>query len=46
MEDLGSNHLIIPIILTGPNASMHTYALNNSGRSVIGFINARFAAAH
>ena len=46
IEDLGSNYLILPIILTGPNASVHTFALTNSGGSVIGFIDARFTAAH
>ena len=46
MKDLGINYLILPIIITGPNTSMHTYALTNNDRSAIGFIGARFAATH
>ena len=46
MEELGSDHLILPIILTGPAASIYSYALVNSGGSVISFIDADFAALH
>ena len=46
IKELGTNYLILPIILTRPNASMHTYALTDSGKSIIGFIDARFTAAH
>ena len=46
MKDLGSNYLILLIILTGPNASIYIYTLTNSNRSAIGFIDARFAAIY
>ena len=46
IKDLGSDHLILPIILTGPNTSVHIYALTDSGRSAIGFIDAGFTAIH
>ena len=46
MEELGSNHLMLPIILTRPAFSVHSYALINSGGSTISFIDANFAALH
>ena len=46
MEELGSYHLILPIILIRPNASMHLYALVNSGGSAISFIDVDFAVIH
>ena len=46
MEELGSDHLVLPIILTRPASSVHSYALINSGGSAISFINTNFAALH
>ena len=46
MEELGSDYLILLIILTRPNASVHLYALINSGGSAISFMNVDFAVIH
>ena len=46
MEELDSDHLMLPIILTGLIASVHLYALVNSGGSAIRFIDTDFAALH
>ena len=46
MEELGSDHLVLPIILTRPASSVHSYALINSGGSAISFIDTNFAALH
>ena len=46
MEELGSNHLVLPIVLTGPTASVHSYTLVDSGGSTIGFIDTGFATLH
>ena len=46
MEELGSDHLILPIILTRSNASVHLYALVNSGGSAISFMDVDFAVIH
>ena len=46
MEELGSDHLVLSIILIRPTFSVHSYALVNSGGSAISFIDANFAALH
>ena len=46
MEELGSDHLMLSIILTKLTISVHSYALVDSGGSAIGFINTDFAAIH
>ena len=46
MNELGSNYFILPLILSGPNASVHSYTLINNGESIINFININFAATH
>ena len=46
MEELGSDYLILLIILTRPNASVHLYALINSGGSAISFMDVDFAVIH
>ena len=46
MEELGSDHLVLPIILTKPTSSVHSFALVNSGSSTISFMNANFAALY
>ena len=46
MEELGSDHLILLVILTRLTASMHSYALINSGGSAIRFMDTNVAAIH
>ena len=46
MDKLGNNYLILSIILSGPNALVHSYTLINSGGSAISFIDINFAATH
>ena len=46
MEELGSDHPILPIILSRPNTSVHLYALVNSGGSAISFMDVDFAVIH
>ena len=46
MEELGSDHLMLPIILTRLITSVHSYALVNSGGSAVRFIDTDFAAMH
>ena len=45
-KDIGSNHLVLLIILNLSIISVQTYALTNSGGSAITFMNGRFAALH
>ena len=45
-KDVGSNYLVLLIILNSFITSMQTYALANSGGSAITFIDGRFAALH
>ena len=46
INKLGSNYLILFIILSGPNALVHSYALINNGESAINFIDINFAAIY
>ena len=46
MEELGSNYLMLSIILIRLTASVHLYALVDSGGSAIRFINTDFTAMH
>ena len=45
-EDVGSDHLVLPIILSSSTTSVQTYALADSGGSAIAFMDGRFAALH
>ena len=45
-KDVGSDHLVLPIILNSSTTSVQTYALANSGGSAIAFMDGRFAALH
>ena len=45
-EELGSDHLILPITLPSANLPVHTYALADSGGSAIAFMDERFAKLH
>ena len=44
MEDLGSDYLILLIILTRSNTSIYIYTFTDSGASAISFIDIKFAA--
>ena len=46
MEKLEGDQLILPIILTRPIISVHSYALINSGGSAINFIDTDFTIIH
>ena len=46
MKELGSDHLVLPIVLTGPTASMYSYALVDNEGSAISFIDTGFAALY
>ena len=43
---MGSNHLILPIILNRSTTSIYSYTFVNSGGSAISFINTDFAVLH
>ena len=45
-EDVGSDHLVLPIVLNSSTTSVQTYALADSGGSAIAFMDGRFAALH
>ena len=46
IEDVGSDYLVLPIVLNSSTTSVQTYALANSGGSAIAFMDGRFAALH
>ena len=46
IKNLSSNYLILLIILTIPNSSVHLYAFTDSGGSAMAFMDFKFAVAH